>query len=760
MEKIGYENSKDIIEEYFYFISSFYPEISKQNWNLIRPKMQELFDDLSKEMSKMGWNMNDCENFSYKNIVGYLEDNDPVFKKLRVDTEKSLELVDAENRLEELRKKSMLLNFLPEEYKKSFENLGKLPKSEIELVRKEFNDLYEQLEDEMGAQGWDGDLYEELIDEINMGQEREEFLPEAELESQFSFNLETACMVINAKEQFENIEKKLAWYREHSAEQVKKTVEDEALIHNVTLSKNVLEHNAENALLDFHQTLDKQPGKVKRRLERFMDSFLVDGEAIHAAFPGGEHTLLYTSEELSSGVSGIEYLGAERAVEKMGGKILSFKNFYLEKTTGQQFYEDLSKDLGSSELASLKLIDIGIPGYKDKSLFLVQGETENIPRVSEDIVIWNEKKLNAEVQKGRDEMENTEKILSEHNPETQETARLKEMSVIFNTELDKSRNLSNFELPLFSHHLLRNAIKELDAYGLKGKLDESNDIDVEYVDFGDNRKDTLLFDGIAEKFKVGDPVEIINEQMERHNKARERGPEETKTLYESERAQFETTQREVRPEVEQNVAFHNKGQKEPEILNKYSFLTQDELNDLKELQIHLQRSAEGEKQQTVTAYLKTKESVAYKEAANEILEEYGFFPWEIGTNRIDQDEATIYTFYGGMEYSTPREAYHALKGESERAQFDATRREIHFEVGQDVAFCNKGSSNALQGRISKIDEDSVTFQVGNEQMKCDRNKIDIVILPPKPQERGIEDDRDRGKKIESKSSEHNTDLER
>jgi hypothetical protein len=299
-----------------------------------------------------------------------------------------------------------------------------------------------------------------------------------------------------------------------SAEQVKKTVENEAQIHNVTLNETVLENNVENALLNFDRTLDKQPGKVKRRLEQFMDSFLVDGEAVYAVYPGGEHTLLFTSKELLSGAFDIEYPDVEWAVEKIGGKIISLKTFYLEETTGRQFYEDLSKSLGSSELASLKLIDIGIPGYKNKSLFLARGEMEN------DTVIWNEKELNAKVQKERDEME-----------------RLRKMSFIFNSELDKtmnSRDSLDFRIPSLAryqwHNLLLLAVKELNAHGLKEKLDESNDIDIEYVDFGDNRKNTLLFDGIAEKFRVGDPVEIINEQMERRDMVRQKEQKEPETL--------------------------------------------------------------------------------------------------------------------------------------------------------------------------------------------------------------------------------------
>jgi uncharacterized protein YjbI with pentapeptide repeats len=185
---------------------------------LVQPEIRELFNDLSEEMSKMGWDMNNCENISYKKQVGGIEDNDPNFQKLRADTGKALELIDAENRLEALEKKLAILEFLPDLYKKSFENMGKLPQSELDWVRNELDTLYEDLEDEMQAMGW----------------KTNEFPPAPKLESQYAFNLE------DAKKQFEEIEKKLNWRREHSAEYVKKSLENEAEIHNVTLNEEIL----------------------------------------------------------------------------------------------------------------------------------------------------------------------------------------------------------------------------------------------------------------------------------------------------------------------------------------------------------------------------------------------------------------------------------------------------------------------------------------------------------------------------------------
>jgi hypothetical protein len=65
-------------------------------------------------------------------------------------------------------------------------------------------------------------------------------------------------------------------------------------------------------------------------------------------------------------------------------------------------------------------------------------------------------------------------------------------------------------------------MEEMGASGLGGRLDESRGVDVEYVDFGAWRNITLLYDGEAGRFSVGNARELIREKRARAAQPREK----------------------------------------------------------------------------------------------------------------------------------------------------------------------------------------------------------------------------------------------
>jgi hypothetical protein len=108
-------------------------------------------------------------------------------------------------------------------------------------------------------------------------------------------------------------------------------------------------------------------------------------------------------------------------------------------------------------------------------------------------------------------------------------AELEKVAGRLNAELSTYKERPIEEFWAQTDSMLKKAIKELGWNGsLKGKLDESCDIDVRYVCFetpGTLDNVTLLFDGIAEEFQVGDALEIINGQMEKSRQVMEKEPE-------------------------------------------------------------------------------------------------------------------------------------------------------------------------------------------------------------------------------------------
>jgi hypothetical protein len=265
---------------------------------------------------------------------------DMEFNKL--SAEKSSTEIQMEEILKHL---NQMNNLYPEAFENIVENLFL---REISVIGTELETLFDDLCDEMQNLGWD-------IATPDFGVNKEH----KDDRALFSSDVQTAWKHIEGEKQLEKMEEKLTWYRTHGAESIKNVLEKTAQSHGIRTLEELLsaqyaiqklkqddhelkvegiKEEKEENILNFDKTLAKQSEKVRTLLEPLV-SFLLDKgkEALHASF---------------------------KTLVKLGGNLIPFESLYLSNTTGQEFYEDLSRTLKSKELASLNIQNAGIAGFE------------------------------------------------------------------------------------------------------------------------------------------------------------------------------------------------------------------------------------------------------------------------------------------------------------------------------------------------------------------------------------------------------------
>jgi antirestriction protein ArdC len=87
--------------------------------------------------------------------------------------------------------------------------------------------------------------------------------------------------------------------------------------------------------------------------------------------------------------------------------------------------------------------------------------------------------------------------------------RMKAIAARLNREYATNKGTDQDEGIRLRHNMLLAASDELSGLGWLGTLNEEKGLDVEYVNFGERSEITLICDGTAEQFLVGDPHELI-----------------------------------------------------------------------------------------------------------------------------------------------------------------------------------------------------------------------------------------------------------